>query len=700
MYYRKTFLLVMLCLLSTQAYAQGRQGEDFSFTIEAPNIAEQGTPFSICYRLKATHWDKWEMPKSDRGFSLTDVSYTTQTNNTIHTLEIKATALTSMTGDIELPRIPIPIDGKMVYAESKFIHVNPNSTCGEEMTAAHKWLVKQGCHPDSVILQVEHREQTLTLFTNANHQNFAVVANKQYWPLVGNPILAFSTLNNFVIRKGDGRDYADLLQPFSKQIQTLAMSPQPQPVPEYLITDETVSPILADIRWGQHTPYNYMAPVMQHNSRKSNIGCLPLAMAMVMSAHQWPVTGQSHAYYKIADELHRIDFSDISPQWGQYQDSYDKNDTIGVKNLSRLLVSIGMAIDASFNSQATSATLNRVKQVLCGNFSYSGKTTLLKDPSTSELIGLLREELNARRPCIVANDTHAFVCDGYWHDFFHFNMGWYGQSNGYYRLLLGTGKEATEAKHPWLKTIIYGITPNYQPTTKEITLTDAGTLSSQLTQEEMENTTMLRVTGYLNTADLLLLRKMAGAENPANDSSSWHGGALRFLDLKDAAIVADKRPYHSRQATSTWTHIKKQGRQQNKVTYDFKNMTEAQWEHFKEDIGEEQEGYSYTRAADNNYWIHYHCTDSVIGKYMFAGCTSLAAIRLPEQTKKIDDYAFMECASLREVVIPTAVQQLGALPFYFCHSLEKIELPSHTTTDKKGIAENCSPALKIQRGKE
>ena len=85
---------------------------------------------------------------------------------------------------------------------------------------------------------------------------------------------------------------------------------------------------------------------------------------------------------------------------------------------------------------------------------------------------------------------------------------------------------------------------------------------------------------------------------------------------------------------------------------------------------------------------------------MFAGCTSLAAIRLPEQTKKIDDYAFMECASLREVVIPTAVQQLGALPFYFCHSLEKIELPDHTTTDKKGIAENCSPALKIQRDKE
>ncbi len=208
---------------------------------------------------------------------------------------------------------------------------------------------------------------------------------------------------------------------------------------------------------------------------------------------------------------------------------------------------------------------------------------------------------------------------------------------------------------------------------------------------------MLRITGLLNSTDILLLRKMAGATDESFDEQSWQGGALRHLDLTNANIVADQRPYCTRPATSTWTHYEKQGHQQKKITYDFKSMNEEQWEHFKEDIGENQADLYYTRTDDNKYWVHYHCSDSVIGKYMFAGCSSLNAIRLPEQIKKVDDYAFMECSSLQQISIPPAVQELGVIPFYFCHSLETIELPQQCTTDKKGIAKNCSPGLQIVR---
>lgn len=697
MNYRKVLSLVLIGFMGAIVFAQDNKKAVLSFTIEAPDAIEQGTPFSICYRLVATHWDKWEMIQSDKGFVLSDVNYSITTNDAIHTMEIKATAYTSKTGKMELPRMVIPVDGEMVYADSKHILVTPNSSCGDEMTAAYQWLVAQGCHPDSVTLQVEHREQTLTLFTDANHQNFAIVANKQYWPLVGNPILAFSTDNNFVIRKNDGRDYADLLQPFVEQIQVLSNSPQPQPVPPYVCSEQTVSPILADIRWGQHAPYNFLAPSSRHNSQKANIGCLPLAMAMVMSVHQWPRTGQSHAYYQLDGNLHQVDFTTVSPQWEQYKDSYDKTDTVLAGNLSLLLVSIGKAIDASFNSKATSSSLNRVKQVLCNNLCYSGKTTLLKEPNAQELITILRKELDAGRPCIVASDSHAFVCDGYMQDFFHFNMGWYGQSNGYYRLELGNFAPSTNKNLQWLSTLIFGIEPNFTPKTKDITTKEAGTLDNLLTQDEKENTTTLRITGPLNTADILLLRKMAGATDERISNNSWQGGALRFLDLSDATIVTDQNPYYTRQATNTWTHSEKQGQLQKKVTYDFKTMTEEQWNRFREDIGDNQIGYTYTRTDDNRYWVHYQCTDSIIGKYMFAGCSSLNAIRLPEQTIKVDDYAFMECSSLQQIRIPSAVQELGAFPFYFCHSLEKLEIPQHCTADKKGIEKNCSPGLQIVR---
>lgn len=697
MNYRRNFSLVLLVFINTCIFAQSNEKTVFSFTTEAPDVIEQGTPFSICYKLVAANWDKWEMIKSDRGFSLYDMTYSITTIGATHTMEIKATAFTSKTGEVELPRMAIPIDGKMVYSDSKHVTVTSNKSYGDEMTAAHRWLVTQGCHPDSVTLQVEHRDQMLTLFTDAYHQNFAIVANKQYWPLVGSSILAFSTDNNFVIRKNEGRDYADFLLPFRKQIQALSSNPQPQPAPLYINNEGAVSPILADKLWGQEAPYNAMAPSLQHNGKKASIGCLPLAITMVMSVYHWPRTGQSHAFYQSDDNLRQIDFTTISPLWEQYKDSYEKNDTDQVGNLSLLLVSIGKAIDATFNSKATSATINRAKQVLCNNLGYSGKTTLLRRPKAQELITTLRKELDAGRPCIVASESHAFVCDGYNQDYFHFNMGWYGQSNGYYRLILGNLPSASEQDMLWLNAIIFGIEPNFNPKTKDITTKEAGTLTDLLSQEEKVNTTMLRIVGPLNTADILLLRKMAGAMDEPLNNSIWRGGALRFLDLTNATIVADQNPYCTRLATNTWTHYEKVGHQQKKVVYDFKAMDEKQWEHFREDIGENQAGFFYSRSDDNRYWVHYHCTDSTIGKYMFTGCSSLNSIRLPVQTQKIDDYAFMECSSLQQISIPFATQELGILPFYFCHSLEKIELPQHCTTDKKGIAKNCSPALQIVR---
>ena len=695
MIHKKIIFVILIVLTRMNIFAQNTEKNEISFITEAPDTAEQGMPFNICYKLTASNWDKWEMIQSDKGFAFSDINYSITTNEAIHTMEIKATAHTSKTGDMELPRMGIPINGKMVYADGKRIHITPNSTFGEEMTTAHQWLVTQGCHPDSVILHAEHREQTLTLFTNAYHQNFAIVANKQYWPLVGNPILAYSTDNNFVIRKKDERNYADLLQPFSKQIESLGNNSYRQ----HENSEQAVPPLLADKRWGQNAPYNIMAPSLQHNGQKAIIGCLPLAMAMIMSTHHWPPAGQSHAYYQSEGSLHLIDFTTITPQWGEYQNSYEKNDSVQAENLSKMLVAIGKAIDASFNSKATSATLNRVKQVLCNNFCYSGKTTLLKEPTSQELIAILRRELNHGRPCIVASDSHAFVCDGYKQDYFHFNMGWYGLCNGYYRLLLGNSEMTTDKSLLWLNTIIFGIEPNFQPKTKSIAIIEAGTLDALLSQDEKENTTMLRITGPLNSTDILLLRKMAGATDESFDKESWQGGALRHLDLANANIVTDRQPYYTRPATSTWTHYEKQGNQQKKITYDFKNMSEEQWEHFKEDIGENQEDLYYTRTDNNKYWVHYHCFDSVIGKYMFAGCTSLNSIRLPEQIKKVDDYAFMECSSLQQISIPHAVQELGVIPFYYCHSLETIELPQQCTTDKKGIAKNCSPGLQVVRTK-
>ena len=66
----------------------------------------------------------------------------------------------------------------------------------------------------------------------------------------------------------------------------------------------------------------------------------------------------------------------------------------------------------------------------------------------------------------------------------------------------------------------------------------AGSLSDLLSPEKQESCTMLVLSGKLNSADIRLLRRMAGySENGEK------GGKLKYLSLKDCSLVKDKEPF-------------------------------------------------------------------------------------------------------------------------------------------------------------
>lgn len=65
-----------------------------------------------------------------------------------------------------------------------------------------------------------------------------------------------------------------------------------------------------------------------------------------------------------------------------------------------------------------------------------------------------------------------------------------------------------------------------------------GTLSSLLTQEEQDTCTGLTLSGKLNSADIRILRHMAGYQDEGNRT-----GQLRWLDMKDCEFVTDKHPF-------------------------------------------------------------------------------------------------------------------------------------------------------------
>ena len=68
----------------------------------------------------------------------------------------------------------------------------------------------------------------------------------------------------------------------------------------------------------------------------------------------------------------------------------------------------------------------------------------------------------------------------------------------------------------------------------KVKVKEPGTLSTLLTQAQQDTCQYLAVSGKLNSADIKVLRKMAGAES---------SGRLKALDLKDATIVSSEVPY-------------------------------------------------------------------------------------------------------------------------------------------------------------
>ena len=85
----------------------------------------------------------------------------------------------------------------------------------------------------------------------------------------------------------------------------------------------------------------------------------------------------------------------------------------------------------------------------------------------------------------------------------------------------------------FLFSILFSLSAYSQEAVK-VKVMKPGTLSTLLTEAQKDTCQYLVVSGKLNSADIKVLRKMAGADGRGN---------LRTLDLKDATIAKSKEPY-------------------------------------------------------------------------------------------------------------------------------------------------------------
>lgn len=253
-------------------------------------------------------------------------------------------------------------------------------------------------------------------------------------------ILAYSDEN--ALPAGDlPANLAAWLDYYAAQIAVIAETGA-APAPKIKARPE-VAPKLTTL-WDQTEPFNSYTPT--HNGRPCPTGCVATAMAQVMNWHKWPlqphgsVTFNSHYIGQL-----QMDFERVTLAWDKMLDRYyTSSPQENIDAVAMLMIACGYGAEMTYHSSSSGATGYGGASAFFKYFGYSKALSLERREwyDIDEWDDLVYAELTENGPVYYEGTGngggHAFVCDGYEAEtgLFHFNWGWTGRGNGYYRLSL------------------------------------------------------------------------------------------------------------------------------------------------------------------------------------------------------------------------------------------------------------------------
>lgn len=200
---------------------------------------------------------------------------------------------------------------------------------------------------------------------------------------------------------------------------------------------------------------------------------------------------------------------------------------------------------------------------------------------------------------------------------------------------------------------------------KSVTLTEAGTLTKFISDDELNTLTELTVSGPINGSDIQIIRAM--------------GGTLKTLDLRNANIVAGGNSYY---LTNYYTQDDVIG------DYMFYAMTALESIVLPKDAW--TIGSWYYNNNNSNFWNtdktelrgghprthNIGSGDNDFGCAAFFQCVNLKQITFPDMLIHIGGKAFGNCVKLTSINIPEGVEIIGNYAFYNCSELASVSIPS------------------------
>ena len=165
-----------------------------------------------------------------------------------------------------------------------------------------------------------------------------------------------------------------------------------------------------------------------------------------MNYWKYPERGKGTITYTASTIQKRLsmNFAAKAFDWANMLDRYEAGqyDDTQAGAVAYLMKACGYAVKMDYGTDSSGALAMNVANALTRYFDYDGNIDyqLRQYYSSTEWAEKMYANLRDVGPVIYGGGSmigggHSFICDGYSSDgYFHFNWGWTGMSNGYFKL--------------------------------------------------------------------------------------------------------------------------------------------------------------------------------------------------------------------------------------------------------------------------
>ena len=448
-------------------------------------------------------------------------------------------------------------------------------------------------------------------------------------------------------------------------------------------TTKAVAPMI-QTEWAQGDPYNLRTPVVSGSHCAT--GCVATAWAQLLFFHKHPAQATGTHGYHWNNQYLLTEFSKPY-DWEHMLTKYSASATDQERQAVALLMSdIGIASELQYGVSSTGGHEYNSLHSIVEHFGYDSAAEIrYRDVfDVVDWRDMLRKNLDKGLPLYYGGFSkdggHAFICDGYEGEYFHFNFGWGGNYNAYYifNKLHGDYNDRQCA--------IFNIQPD-KGGKQEHTLTLSGEV--QLTRSREVRCGAIYAGLYDSISfQVGLFFEDVNAQNPLPNLMRTYDNSTTNVGLQQFGIM----PYVLSKSNDNGTY---------KAYYMYRNDTTDTWRDFYyphgvkryiviqvEDgkgtvVSEDSVDTSISFEADG---IHYNLLSEYfreveVARHNYSKTDCLIPgyiLRNGEEYKVVSvaDSAFLGSTRLQRLELQEGIEHIGTGAFAQCTRLEQLTLPS------------------------